>query len=76
MLLAYNRAHGYGDTEAPPATGAAVWYRAELGEASGHPFYQRLNRVLEEADSDRFCESRCQGFYHEKLGRPSLVPGM
>ena len=53
-----------------------MWYRAELGEASGHPFYQRLNRVLEEADSDRFCESRCQGFYHEKLGRPSLVPGM
>ena len=42
----------------------------------GHPFYQRLNRVLEEADFDRFCESRCQGFYHEKLGRPSLPPGM
>ena len=46
------------------------------GEAPGHPFYQRLNRVLEEADFDRFCESRCQGFYHEKLGRPSLPPGM
>ena len=53
-----------------------LWYRAELAEAPGHPFYQRLNRVLEEADFDRFCESRCQGFYHEKLGRPSLVPGM
>ena len=53
-----------------------LWYRAELAEAPGHPFYQRLNRVLEEADFDRFCESRCQGFYHEKLGRPSLPPGM
>ena len=53
-----------------------LWYRAELAEAPGHPFYQRLNRVLEEADFDRFCESRCQKFYHEKLGRPSLVPGM
>ena len=40
----------------------------------GHPFYQRLNRVLEEADFDRFCESRCQGFYHENLGLPSLPP--
>ena len=49
---------------------------AALAEAPGHPFYQRLNRVLEEADFDRFCESRCQGFYHEKLGRPSLPPGM
>ena len=53
-----------------------LWYRAELAEAPGHPFYQRLNRVLEEADFDRFCESRCQGFYHEKLDRPSLPPGM
>ena len=53
-----------------------LWYRAELAEAPGHPFYQRLNRVLEEANFDRFCESRCQGFYHEKLGRPSLPPGM
>ena len=53
-----------------------LWYRAELAEAPGHPFYQRLNRVLEETDFDRFCEIRCQGFYHEKLGRPSLVPGM
>lgn len=53
-----------------------LWYRAELAEAPGHPFYQRLNRVLEEAEFDRFCESRCQKFYHEKLGRPSLVPGM
>ena len=31
-----------------------LWYRAELAEAPGHPFYQRLNRVLEEADFDRF----------------------
>lgn len=52
-----------------------LWYRAELAEAPGHPFYQRLNRVLEAADFDRFCEERCREFYHEKLGRPSLAPG-
>ena len=33
-----------------------LWYRAELAEAPGHPFYQRLNRVLEEADFDRFLD--------------------
>ena len=53
-----------------------LWYRAELAEAPGHPFYQRLHQLLEAADFDRFCESRCQPFYHEKLGRPSLLPGM
>ncbi len=53
-----------------------LWYRAELAETPGHPFYRRLNQLLEAADFDRFCESRCQGFYHERLGRPSLAPGM
>ena len=41
-----------------------LWYRAELAEAPGHPFYQRLNQLLEGADFDQFCESRCQVFYH------------
>ncbi len=53
-----------------------LWYRRDLAEAPGHPFYRRLNQVLEEAGFDEFCEARCRKFYHEKLGRPSLVPGM
>ena len=52
-----------------------LWYRNELPEAPGHPFYKRLNEVLEASGFDRFCEQRCRPFYHEKLGRPSLVPG-
>jgi transposase len=52
-----------------------LWYRSELLEAPGHPFYQRLNTILEEEAFDRFCENRCREFYHEKLGRPSLAPG-
>jgi transposase len=35
-----------------------------------------LNEVLEKADFDRFCEKSCLGFYHAKLGRPSLAPGL
>ena len=31
---------------------------------------------MDKAGFDEFCESRCRKFYHEKLGRPSLVPGM
>jgi len=54
----------------------ALWYGGELPAAPGHPFYTRLNEVLEKADFDRFCEKSCAGFYHAKLGRPSLAPGL
>lgn len=47
-----------------------------LRKAPGHPFYERLNRVLDEAGFDRFCEAQCQEFYAAKLGRPSVVPGV
>jgi len=53
-----------------------LWYRSELPEAPGHPFYRRLNQLLDKAGFDEFCEGRCRKFYHKKLGRPSLVPGM
>jgi transposase len=53
-----------------------LWYRNELPEAPGHPFYKRLNQILDRAGFDGFCEEHCRPFYHEKLGRPSLAPGM
>jgi len=52
-----------------------LWYRGDLAEAPGHPFYLRLNELLERAGFDEFCEAPCRKFYHEKLGRPSLAPG-
>jgi transposase len=52
-----------------------LWYSDELPTAPGHPFYQRLNDVLDVAGFDSFCETQCAGFYHHKLGRPSLPPG-
>ena len=54
----------------------ALWYGGELPSAPGHPFYSRLNAVLEKADFDGFCEKSCAGFYHAELGRPSLAPGI
>ena len=54
----------------------ALWYGGELSVAPGHPFYSRLNEVLDKANFDRFCELSCAGFYHAKLGRPSLAPGL
>jgi len=53
-----------------------LFYAAERAEAPGHPFYKRLNETLEAAGFDGFCEERCQAFYHDRLGRPSLAPGV
>ena len=52
-----------------------LWYGGELPTAPGHPFYKRLNEVLDNAQFDSFCETSCADFYHQKLGRPSLPPG-
>ena len=52
-----------------------LWYGGELPTAPGHPFYKRLNEVLDNAQFDSFCEAGCAGFYHKQLGRPSLPPG-
>jgi len=54
---------------------ADIWYDGELPTAPGHPFYKRLNEVLDNAQFDLFCEASCADFYHQKLGRPSLPPG-
>jgi transposase len=53
-----------------------LFYASERTETAGHPFYEQLNRVLDEAKFDGFCEERCGQFYHSKLGRPSLAPGV
>jgi transposase len=53
-----------------------LWYGGELPSSPGHPFYSRLNEVLEKCGFDRFCEEIGTRFYHAKLGRPSLPPGM
>src|ERR1700687_1535412 len=48
----------------------------ELASAPGHPFYQRLNELLESESFDEFVENRCAKFYAAKYGRPSLTPGI
>jgi transposase len=47
----------------------------ELPPTGGHPFYQRLNQVLDAHAFDEFVEAQCAPFYAETVGRPSLTPG-
>src|SRR5438093_4351391 len=54
-----------------------IWIaHSELASAPGHPFYQRLNELLEAEGFDQFVEKRCAKFYAVKYGRPSLSPGI
>src|ERR1700675_3932417 len=47
----------------------------DLPRAVGHPFYEQLNRLLEERGFDENVEQQCARFYAEKMGRPRLPPG-
>lgn len=53
-----------------------LWITAsEIRATAAHPFYVRLNELLDSNGFDRFVEAECQGFY-AKMGRPSLTPGI
>jgi transposase len=55
---------------------APMWVAsADLPASPGHPFYAKLNAILDEAGFDRFAEAECQQFYAPVMGRPSLPPG-
>ena len=57
----------------------ALFIMAEgLPKSPGHPFYRRLNRLLAEAEFDRWIEKRCERYYNtaEKRGQPSIAPGV
>jgi transposase len=49
-----------------------------LPRSLGHPFYQALNRLLDEAGFDRWIENRCQPYYDqdESRGQRSIPPGV
>lgn len=55
---------------------APMWVAAtDLPMSPGHPFYTRLNTILDEAGFDRFAEAECAAFYAPVMGRPGLPPG-
>jgi transposase len=55
----------------------ALWTpTTSLPVSASHPFYERLNRVLDEKGFDEFVEGLCAPFYAETMGRPGLAPGI
>ena len=56
--------------------GSPLWVTTtDLPTNAGHPFFERLNRVLEDVGFDAFVEGLCAAFYAARMGRPSLRPG-
>jgi transposase len=49
---------------------------ADLPRSAGHPFYDRLNRLLAEHGFDAYAEDLCQPFYADGEGRPGIPPGV
>jgi transposase len=49
---------------------------AALPVGASHPFYQRLNQILDEKRFDEYVESLCEDFYAGEVGRPGLAPGI
>ena len=55
------------------------WIAADaLPETPRHVFYEKLNRLLAEADFDTFVEGLCEAYYadEDEPGRPSIPPGV
>jgi transposase len=55
---------------------ATIWIEAaSLATPGGHPFYERLNALLEQRKFDGFADEACRRFY-SKTGRPGLAPAV
>ena len=71
LLTLWRMAMGTRDPEQPP-----LWIAtSDLPVSPGHPFYTRLNALLDADGFDAFVEEACRTFYAPVLGRPSLAPG-
>jgi transposase len=54
-----------------------LWIAAsDLPLTAAHPFYERVNALLDDHYFDAFVEGLCQPFYARTMGRPSLTPGI
>ncbi len=54
-----------------------LWIAGDaLPRTPGHPFYEKLNAVLDEHGFGVFVERECAQYYADKMGRPSIAPAV
>jgi len=55
----------------------SFWVETSQLQARGrHPFYSRLNEILDQAKFDTYAERICGKYYAPTMGRPSIAPGV
>ncbi len=55
----------------------SLWVEtSQLRARAGHPFYSRLNEILERVKFDAYVERLCRKYYAPTMGRPSIAPGV
>ena len=55
----------------------SMWVETSQLRARGrHPFYERLNEILDQSKFDMYVERVCRKYYAKTMGRPSLAPGV
>jgi transposase len=55
----------------------SFWVETSQLQARGrHPFYSRLNEILDRAKFDTYAERICRKYYATTMGRPSIAPGV
>jgi transposase len=55
----------------------SFWVETSQLQARGrHPFYSRLNEILDRAKFDAYVERICGKYYALSMGRPSIAPGV
>ena len=47
-----------------------------MPQAPTAPYFVKLNQLLEQMGFDRVIQDLCRPFYADRLGRPSLAPGV
>ncbi len=48
----------------------------EIVKPASHPFYTKVNEILDQNKVDRRLEYLCKRFYAPTMGRPGLAPGV
>ena len=59
-----------------PGQVAMFYTPGELAETPTSPFSDKLNERLDQMGLDAYVETLCRPFHAERMGRPSLAPGV
>jgi transposase len=84
QLLLAARMHPPAERNEPMSMGrrdepkqSRIWLETSaVQNGPGHPFYRKLEELLRKHEADRMIEDMCAEFYAEKVGRPSIPPGV